>query len=283
MPFSQQKLDQVTDGIRGTLSTGALNDWERKFLLDMLSRLERHGRNTTLSDKQYRKLMKLAGTETLSNSSPATPVKPSVNLRVINQPKRPRPQAAQRQYYRRSHFPWYIRKLTRDLKYLAFGGAIILVWGGINSLTGSGPTSLLERTTTSGEVQATQLSGRSIKVIDGDTVRVPGEPQRVRLVGFNTPEVFSPKCTRERQLGEQASQRLRQLLNNALSIEFKRVACSCKPGTEGTRACNYGRICGTLSVNSVDVGKTLIAEGLAARYQCGRYSCPPQPRNWCSG
>lgn len=133
----------------------------------------------------------------------------------------------------------------------------------------------------SGLTSGSQLSSRAIQVIDGDTVRVPGETRRIRLVGFNAPEVFSPRCDRELQIGQQATQRLKQLLLTARNVEYSRVACACKPGTEGTRACNYGRLCGTLKVDGADVGKILISEGLAVRYRCGTYSCPPKPGNWC--
>jgi hypothetical protein len=36
-----------------------------------------------------------------------------------------------------------------------------------------------------------------------------------------------------------------------------------------------------LRVNGVDVGATLIGEGLAVRFTCGTTSCPTLPRPWC--
>jgi len=50
---------------------------------------------------------------------------------------------------------------------------------------------------------------------------------------------------------------------------------------EGTNTCNFGRRCGTLQVNGVDGGATLISEGLAVRFVCGAASCPKLPRPWC--
>ena len=123
---------------------------------------------------------------------------------------------------------------------------------------------------------------RQIRVIDGDTIKVTGEARNVRLVGFNTPEVFSPECSREEALGNRATERLKALLRSAGTIEFERVACSCPPGTEGTSECNFGRLCGVLHVDGRDVGEILISEGLATRYICGRTSCPPKPGNWCN-
>ncbi len=125
------------------------------------------------------------------------------------------------------------------------------------------------------------LRSSSIRVIDGDTVDIRGLTANVRLVGFNAPEVSSPQCTAELDAGRRATTRLRNLLQNAQVIEYERVACACKSGTEGTRRCNYGRLCGKLTVDGTDVGRILISEGLAVRYICGRTSCPPRPGNWC--
>ena len=83
------------------------------------------------------------------------------------------------------------------------------------------------------------------------------------------------------ELGRQATQRLKGLIANAETVEIEKVACSCPPGTHGTNKCNFGRSCGIMRVNGTDVGRTLISEGLAARFKCGRTSCPPTPRPWC--
>jgi endonuclease YncB( thermonuclease family) len=107
-----------------------------------------------------------------------------------------------------------------------------------------------------------------------------GKPN-VRLIGFNAPETGSrARCEIEHQKGEAARQRLRELVSNGRP-DFQQVACSCPAGTEGTNACNFGRRCGTLRVNGVDVGSTLIGEGLAVRFACGTTSCPKLPRPWC--
>jgi endonuclease YncB( thermonuclease family) len=125
------------------------------------------------------------------------------------------------------------------------------------------------------------LRASDVRIIDGDTINVRGITPNVRLVGFNTPETWRPSCTAERQVGERATARLSQLVRNASSIQFERVACSCRPGTEGTDRCNFGRLCGSLFVDGQDVGRTLIGEGLAVPYRCGRTSCPPRPQAWC--
>jgi endonuclease YncB( thermonuclease family) len=125
------------------------------------------------------------------------------------------------------------------------------------------------------------LRASDVRIIDGDTINVRGITRNVRLVGFNAPETWRPSCAAERQVGERATARLSQLVRNAASIEFERVACSCRPGTEGTDRCNFGRLCGSLFVDGQDVGRTLIGEGLAVPYRCGRTSCPPRPQAWC--
>ena len=120
----------------------------------------------------------------------------------------------------------------------------------------------------------TSASTVRVEVVDGDTVRSNG--LIFRLVGFNTPESgLNAQCSSERALSERATDRLQQLLASG-EPNLKRVACACDPGTEGTRRCNHGRLCGELTVDGRDVGLILIAEGLAERYVCGTTSCPPR-------
>jgi endonuclease YncB( thermonuclease family) len=118
----------------------------------------------------------------------------------------------------------------------------------------------------------------AISVIDGDTVRSAG--YTYRLVGFDTPEKGTlAHCQRERALAKSATRRLDQLLASG-QVELKRVACSCRSGTEDTRACNYGRRCAVLKVGGRDVGPILIGEGLAYPYFCSDTHCPRR-RSWC--
>jgi endonuclease YncB( thermonuclease family) len=125
---------------------------------------------------------------------------------------------------------------------------------------------------------ASPIEPGAIEVVDGDTIRAGG--RTARLVGFDTPETGSrARCETERTLAAAASARLRQLIAGG-GLDLERVACSCRPGTEGTLLCNYGRLCGTLTARGRDVGLILISEGLARPFVCGPQSCPPF-QGWC--
>jgi micrococcal nuclease len=101
-------------------------------------------------------------------------------------------------------------------------------------------------------------------VIDGDTIRWNGE--KVRLVGFNTPEISEPLCAAEATKGELAKLRLQQLLNSG-SVSFLASA-------ERDRD-RYGRLLREVRVDGRDVAEVLISEGLAEPYSGG------QKRDWC--
>ena len=122
------------------------------------------------------------------------------------------------------------------------------------------------------------ISAADLRVIDGDTVAFKGKTYR--LVGFDTPETNSrAKCDRERTLGVRAAARLQELMRSG-GITLEEVRCSCAPGTEGTRFCNYGRQCGILKRNGENVGDILIREQLARPFQCREFRCP-RPLGWC--
>ena len=119
-----------------------------------------------------------------------------------------------------------------------------------------------------------------IKVTDGDTVRT-AKNGSVRLVGLNAPETGSRAlCPAERRLGLIAKARLHSLVDRGRA-SLRIVQCSCRTGTHGTMACNYGRRCGVLRINGRDAAEIMIAEGLAVPYVCGRTSCPKLPQPWC--
>jgi endonuclease YncB( thermonuclease family) len=117
-----------------------------------------------------------------------------------------------------------------------------------------------------------------VRIIDGDTVEVEGK--RIRLVGFDAPELDHARCAAERGLAERAASRLRQIVREGDDIDVRFIACSCRSGTEGTKACNWGRACAYLIVDGKDVGGVLMAELLAHPYVCSAYRCPRR-QPWC--
>lgn len=124
-----------------------------------------------------------------------------------------------------------------------------------------------------------QFQTQSFTITDGDTIRLD-DGTRVRLNGFNAPESIKPQCQREAILGERAKDRLAELSTTGRT-HIEKIDCSCRPGTEGTDRCNYGRSCGRLTINGRDVGEILISEGLAVPFVCGPTKCPRTPRPWC--
>ena len=100
-------------------------------------------------------------------------------------------------------------------------------------------------------------------MIDGDTIRWNGE--RVRLLGYDTPEVFTPRCRAEKRNGEAAKAALSGLVQSALSAEL----------LISPRRDRHGRILAALRLDGQDVAEWMIAAGLAVRYEGGRR------RDWC--
>jgi endonuclease YncB( thermonuclease family) len=128
--------------------------------------------------------------------------------------------------------------------------------------------------------RAEPVASQDIYVLDGSTIDMHG--QRVRLMGFDTPEEGQrAHCESERILAARTAARLRQIVRRGDRFDLEMVACPCPQGTEGTPRCNSGWPCGRLTVDGKDVGDMLIAENLAHAFVCGQNSCP-QPRSWCT-
>jgi micrococcal nuclease len=94
---------------------------------------------------------------------------------------------------------------------------------------------------------------RIIRVVDGDTVSLmcPEEGlHSARLLGFDTPEKFSPKCIDEFVAAEQASWALRTLIQKADRLSLTH------DGTD-----QYGRALVKLELNGVDVARLMVQAG----------------------
>ena len=110
---------------------------------------------------------------------------------------------------------------------------------------------------------------RITRVVDGDTVRArcgAGAEDRVRLMGFDTPEVFSPGCAAEKARGDAATQALRAMIAEAGRIDF---------AFQGRD--RYDRRLAVLRLDGRDVAGRMIDAGHARPYGGGRRD------GWCGG
>jgi endonuclease YncB( thermonuclease family) len=112
-----------------------------------------------------------------------------------------------------------------------------------------------------------------ISAYDGDTFRVDvaeihpliGRNMPIRLRGVDTPEIRG-KCDQEKALAIKARDFVRELLANAETIVLKNIDRG-----------KYFRIVADVSVDGVDLGKTLIENGLGRLYDGGK------KESWCDG
>lgn len=101
-------------------------------------------------------------------------------------------------------------------------------------------------------------------VVDGDTIWYQGT--KIRVADINAPEVSRPGCAREARLGEEATERLTELLN-AGSFALVRP-----PGTRDRD--KYGRSLRELHRGGASLGAVLVGEGLAEEWNGARI-------DWC--
>jgi endonuclease YncB( thermonuclease family) len=83
--------------------------------------------------------------------------------------------------------------------------------------------------------QAAPIDSADVRVIDGDTIRVYHKEPNVRLVGFNAPETRRAACAAERELGDKATRRVRDLVR-AGNLDFEFVAALAHPARKGRQA-----------------------------------------------
>lgn len=108
---------------------------------------------------------------------------------------------------------------------------------------------------------------RVVKVTDGDSVRIwcpEGGEQPARVLGYDTPEIFSPKCTSEKIRGLAATEALRGMLARAQTVVVE---------TKGRD--KYGRTLVILRLDGEDVAKRMVGDGHARVYAGARRE------GWC--
>lgn len=100
-------------------------------------------------------------------------------------------------------------------------------------------------------------------VIDGDTIRIEG--QSIRIADIDTPEVRGFACPAEKALGDRATLRMTQLLNEGgFSMRL----------WDHRDADQYGRKLRVITREGQSLGMVLVAEGLARPWDGAR-------RGWC--
>ena len=110
-------------------------------------------------------------------------------------------------------------------------------------------------------VSSVQGDCRIFRVVDGDTVSMvcPEDGMMsARLLGFDTPEKYAPKCFAEFVAAEKASWALRTLIQKATRLTLTQ---------EGTD--QYGRALVRLELDGVDVAREMIRAGHARTYGGG--------------
>ena len=106
------------------------------------------------------------------------------------------------------------------------------------------------------------------RVVDGDTLHLTcaGTRHKVRLLGFDTPEVSRPGCADEAAAGARATEVLAALVATGPVTDVR---------FDGQD--RYGRDLGALAIGGRDVAAVMLASGLARPYQGGRRE------GWCGG
>ncbi|HEX7854647.1 MAG TPA: thermonuclease family protein [Sphingobium sp.] len=116
----------------------------------------------------------------------------------------------------------------------------------------------------SAHAAAPPVTGRVVWVTDGDTVRL-ASGERIRIAGIDAPESRpeNAKCARELARGQAATHAAIPLLKGR-TVTIDRVGKS------------YQRAVARLDLDGTDVGRLLIAEGIARPWPRGK----PKP-DWC--
>jgi endonuclease YncB( thermonuclease family) len=110
-----------------------------------------------------------------------------------------------------------------------------------------------------GAVSSAPMTPDEMRVIDGDTIRIGQQKPDVRLVGFNVPETRRAICEAERELGDKATRRLRDLVQSS-KLGFEFVGCACQPAEKEHRPATTEGVAALIKADGRDVGAVLISE-----------------------
>lgn len=132
--------------------------------------------------------------------------------------------------------------------------------GGFLVLSSTTDIAMPSRTPAPVTTTSTTVLHRVIRVVDGDTlvVDMQGVPEKVRLIGINTPETVDPRKPVE-CFGKEASDAAKRLLaGQVVRIETD--------SSQGERD-KYGRLLAYVFLpNDVNINRYMIAEGYAYEY-----------------
>ncbi len=105
-------------------------------------------------------------------------------------------------------------------------------------------------------------------IVDGDTLDLKctgGSVERIRIMGYDTPETYFADCPAEKRLGDTATNRLRQLASTTPVTRVERHGQD-----------RYDRTLARIWLGGTDLAQTMVSENLAVRYNGGRRI------NWCA-
>jgi micrococcal nuclease len=161
-------------------------------------------------------------------------------------------------------FAFLSRQEQRRMQRLAQATALVAtIFVGAIATAFFGPDHPNSITSIYGKFELCGWVNRMNCVIDGDTIRHEGI--KIRLADIDAPEISSPKCAYESNLGHKAKQRLLELINTG-PIDLVPI--------HGPDVDRYGRKLRLVLQNGHSLGEVLVSEGLARRWDGAR-------RPWC--
>lgn len=120
-------------------------------------------------------------------------------------------------------------------------------------------------------VSSADAQRRTIRVIDGDTIKASNLRATVRIAGYDSPEIHKNirsgyRCEKELEWGLRAKAKLEELVTPPNVVVVKR-----------TRAFDeYGRRLAVVTINGHDVAPIMVDQGFAKDWGPGM----PRPK-WC--